>query len=245
MALPRVATPTYELNIPSTKEKVKFRPFLVKEEKSLLMALESGNEKTMSEAMMDIIASCSQGKVDTKNLAPFDIEYTFLHLRGKSVGEKLNVKVPRPEELKCCKDAAEDDVLEIEINIDDIKVDTSKAVSSEVQITKDIGLKLKYPNLDLVNKYASAGENISADNVFKLISECIDYIWDGDEIYKGKDSTKKELDDFVESLSSGQFTKVREFFENMPRLEHKINWICPKCKKLKPLVLAGVDSFFG
>ena len=245
MALPRVATPTYELNIPSTKEKVKFRPFLVKEEKSLLMALESGNEKTMSEAMMDIIASCSQGKVDTKNLAPFDIEYIFLHLRGKSVGEKLNVKVTRPEELKCCKDAAEDDVLEIEINIDDIKVDTSKAVSSEVQITKDIGLKLKYPNLDLVNKYASAGENISADNVFKLISECIDYIWDGDEIYKGKDSTKKELDDFVESLSSGQFTKVREFFENMPRLEHKINWICPKCKKLKPLVLAGVDSFFG
>ena len=245
MALPRVATPTYELNIPSTKEKVNFRPFLVKEEKSLLMALESGNEKTMSEAMMDIIASCSQGKVDTKNLAPFDIEYIFLHLRGKSVGEKLNVKVPRPEELKCCKDAAEDDVLEIEINIDDIKVDTSKAVSSEVQITKDIGLKLKYPNLDLVNKYASAGENISADNVFKLISECIDYIWDGDEIYKGKDSTKKELDDFVESLSSGQFTKVREFFENMPRLEHKINWICPKCKKLKPLVLSGVDSFFG
>ena len=245
MALPRVATPTYELNIPSTKEKVKFRPFLVKEEKSLLMALESGNEKTMSEAMMDIIASCSQGKVDTKNLAPFDIEYIFLHLRGKSVGEKLNVKVPRPIDLKCCKDTDEDDICEIEINIDDIKIDTSKAGSSEVQITKDIGLKLKYPNLDLVNKYASAGENISADNVFKLISECIDYIWDGDEIYKGKDSTKKELDDFVESLSSGQFTKVREFFENMPRLEHKINWICPKCKKLKPLVISGVDSFFG
>ena len=245
MALPKVATPTYELTIPSTKEKVKFRPFLVKEEKSLLMALESGNEKTMSEAMMDIIASCAEGKINTKDLAPFDIEYFFLHLRGKSVGENITVKVPRPEELKCCKDAAEDDVLEIEINIDDIKVDTSKAVSSEVQITKDIGLKLKYPNLDLVNKYASAGENISADNVFKLISECIDYIWDGDEIYKGKDSTKKELDDFVESLSSGQFSKIREFFETMPRLEHEINWICPKCKKLKPLVLSGVDSFFG
>ena len=245
MALPKVVTPTYELTIPSTKEKVKFRPFLVKEEKALLMALESGSEQTMSSAMIDIIDSCSQGKIDTKNLAPFDIEYFFLHLRGKSVGENLTIKVPRPEELKCCKDASEDDLCEVEINVDDIKIDTSKGTPSEVKITKDIGLKLKYPNLDLVNKYATDGENISADNVFKLISECIEYIWDGDEIYKGKDSTKKELDDFVESLSSGQFTKIREFFESMPRLQHEINWICPKCKKLKPLVLSGVDSFFG
>ena len=245
MALPKVETPTYELKIPSTGQKVKFRPFLVKEEKTLLMAMESGNEQSMSSAMIDIIESCSEGKVDTKNLAPFDIEYFFLHLRGKSVGESLNVKVPRPENLKCCKEATEDDLCDVDINIDDIKIDTSKVGSSEIKITDDIGLKLKYPNLDLVNKYATAGEDITSENVFKLISECIDYIWDGDEIYKGKDSTKKELDEFVESLSSGQFQKIREFFEMMPRLEHEINWICPKCKKLKPLVLSGVDSFFG
>ena len=245
MALPRVATPTYELNIPSTKQKVKFRPFLVKEEKALLMALESGSDTSMTKAMVDIIEACAEGKINTKDLAPFDIEYFFLHLRGKSVGENITVKVPRPEEFKCCKESEEDDLCDVDINIDDIKVDTSKQGSPEVKITKDIGLKLRYPNLDLVNKYATAGENISADNVFKLISECIDYIWDGDEIYKGKDSTKKELDDFVESLSSGQFSKIREFFETMPRLEHEINWICPKCKKLKPLVLSGVDSFFG
>ena len=245
MALPKVVTPTYELKIPSTGEKVKYRPFLVKEEKTLLMAMESGSEESMSKAMQDIITSCSEGKINTKNLAPFDIEYFFLHLRGKSVGESITVKVPRPEDLKCCKEAIKEDVCEVEINIDDIKIDTSGAKSSEIQITKDIGLKLKYPNVDLVNKYATAGENISSENVFKLISECIDYIWDGDEIYKGKDSTKKELDDFVESLSSGQFGNIREFFESMPRLQHDINWICPKCKKLKPLVLTGVDSFFG
>ena len=245
MALPKVVTPTYELNIPSTGEKYKYRPFLVKEEKTLLMALESGSEESMTKAMQDIIESCSEGKIKTKELAPFDIEYFFLHLRGKSVGEKLKVKVPRPEDLKCCKDADASDHHEVDIDIDEIKIDTSKVKSSEIKITDDIGLKLKYPNVDLVNKYATAGENISADNVFKLIGECIDYIWDGDDIYKAKDSTKKELDDFIESLSSGQFGKVRDFFESMPRLQHEINWICPKCKKLKPLVLAGVDSFFG
>jgi len=245
MALPKVNTPTYELKIPSTGEKIKYRPFLVKEEKTLLMAMESGSTESMSKAMQDIIISCSEGKVNTKTLAPFDIEYFFLHLRGKSVGETLTVKVPRPIDLKCCKDADEDDICEIQVNIDDIKIDTSKAGSSEIEVTKDIGLKLKYPNVDLVNKYAIAGENITSENVFKLISECIDYIWDGEEIYKAKDSTKKELDDFVESLSSGQFAKVRQFFEQMPRLQHEINWVCPKCKKLKPLLLAGVDSFFG
>ena len=245
MALPKVVPPTYELKIPSTGQKFKYRPFLVKEEKTLLMALESGSEASMGTAMQQIIESCSEGKIKTKELAPFDIEYFFLHLRGKSVGEKITVKVPRPEELKCCKEADPEDFHEVDIDIDEIKVDTSGAKSSEIQVTKDIGVKLKYPNVDLVNKYATAGESISADNVFKLISECIDYIWDGDEIYKAKDSTKKELDDFIESLSSGQFGKVRDFFESMPRLQHEVNWICPKCKKLKPLVLAGVDSFFG
>tara|TARA_B100001750_G_scaffold222539_1_gene212026 strand:+ start:1213 stop:1950 length:738 start_codon:yes stop_codon:yes gene_type:complete len=245
MALPKVVTPTYELKVPSTGQKVKYRPFLVKEEKTLLMAMESGSEDSMNKAMQDIIESCSEGKIDTKKLAPFDIEFFFLHLRGKSVGEKLNIKVPRPEDLKCCKDADAEDICEVDVNIEDIKVDTTGAKSSEIQITENIGLKLNYPNVDLVNKYATAGENITSANVFKLISECIDYIWDGEEIYKGKDSTKKELDEFMESLSSGQFNKVREFFESMPRLQHEINWICPKCKKLKPLVLAGVDSFFA
>ena len=245
MALPKVSTPTYELTIPSSGEKVSYRPFLVKEEKTLLMAMETQDEKAMTKAMRDIITSCSEDTVNTKELTPFDIEYFFLQLRGRSIGETLEINVPRPEEFKCCEEAEESDKCVLSIHIDDIKMDTTEAVKPEIEITKKIGIKLKYPNVELVQKYATAGENIAAENVFKLISECIDYIWDGDEIYKGKDSTKKELDDFVESLSSGQFSKIREFFETMPRLEHEINWICPKCKKLKPLVISGVDSFFG
>ena len=245
MALPKVATPTYELKIPSTGQKVKYRPFLVKEEKALLIALENGGEKEMSRAMQDIIVSCTEGEVNTKDLAPFDIEYFFLNLRGRSVGEELEINVPRPEGFECCKDATPGDVVELKINIDDIKLDTSGMMSNEIEITDEIGLKLKFPNLETVQKYAADGENIKSENIFKLIGECIDYIWDGDDIFKGKDSSKKELDDFIESLSSGQFQKIREFFESMPKISHEIQWACPVCKKAKPLVLSGIDSFFG
>ena len=245
MALPRVLTPTYELKLPSTGQKVTFRPFLVKEEKTLLMAMESGDTDSMTKAMQDIITSCSENTVNTKELAPFDIEYFFLQLRGRSIGETLDIKVPRPEDFKCCKGADEKDFCEFQINIDDIKIDTSGTASAEIQINKKIGLKLKFPNIELVQKYASAGENIKSENVFKLIAECIDYIWDGDEIFKSKDSTKKELDDFLESLSSGQFNKIREFFESMPKLSHEVDWKCSKCKKSKTLAITGVDSFFG
>ena len=126
-------------------------------------------------------------------------------------------------------------------------VDTSKIKSPEIQITDDIGMKMKFPQVETVQKYSSGieGEDIKSENVFKLIIECIDYIWDGDEIYKAKDSTKKELTDFLDSLNSGQFQQVREFFESMPRLSHDIDWVCPKCEKSKPLVLTGIDSFFG
>tara|TARA_B100001250_G_scaffold402788_1_gene416365 strand:- start:374 stop:1111 length:738 start_codon:yes stop_codon:yes gene_type:complete len=245
MALPKVATPTYELKIPSTGQKVKYRPFLVKEEKALLIALENGGEKEMSQAMQDIIVSCTEGEVNTKDLAPFDIEYFFLNLRGRSVGEELEINIPRPEGFKCCKGATPEDVVELKINIDDIKLDTSGMKSNEIDITDEIGLKLKFPNLETVQKYAADGENIKSENIFKLIGECIDYIWDGDDIFKGKDSSKKELDDFIESLSSGQFQKIREFFESMPKISHEIEWACPVCKKATPLVLSGIDSFFG
>ena len=126
-------------------------------------------------------------------------------------------------------------------------MDTSDIKSAEIKITDDIGMKLKFPQLDIVQKYSSGieGEEIKSENIFKLITECIDYIWDGDEIYKAKDSTKKDLTDFLDSLTSGQFVKVREFFESMPRLSHEIDWKCPKCEKSKSLILTGIDSFFG
>ena len=248
MALPKVSTPTYELTIPSSGEKVTYRPFLVKEEKTLLMAMESGDERSMTKAMQDIISACTEGEVKIKDLAPFDIEYFFLQLRGRSVGEILTIRAPRPSNFtSCCEEATEDDICELSVNIDDVVMDTSDIKSAEIKITDDIGMKLKFPQLDIVQKYSGGieGEEIKSENIFKLIIECIDYIWDGDEIYKAKDSTKKDLTDFLDSLTSGQFVKVREFFESMPRLSHEIDWKCPKCEKSKSLILTGIDSFFG
>jgi len=245
MALPRVASPTYELKIPSTGQKVSFRPFLVKEEKTLLMAMEVKDNIAMTKAMQDIILSCTEGEIDLNTLASFDIEYFFLQLRGRSIGEVLTINPHRPENFKCCKEATEEDSCEVHINIDDITMDTSKIKNSEIKITDEIGLKLKFPQIETVQKYATAGEDIETQNVFKLIIDCIEYIWDGDEVYKAKDSTKKELNDFIDSLSSSQFVKVREFFESMPRLSHTIDWECGKCKKSTPMIIEGIDSFFG
>ena len=245
MALPKVASPTYELTIPSSGEKVSYRPFLVKEEKTLLMAMEAGDNRAMAKAMQDIITSCTEGEVDLKSLASFDIEYFFLQLRGRSIGEIITINPRRPISFKCCEEATEEDICKVDINIDDIIMDTSKITSSEIQVTDDIGIKMKFPQIETVQKYATAGENIEAADVFKLIIDCIEYIWDGDEIYKAKDSTKKELNDFIESLSSSQFGHVREFFESMPKLSHEIDWKCPKCEKSKTLLIEGIDAFFG
>ena len=246
MGLPKVSTPTYDLTIPSSGEKVSYRPFLVKEEKTLLMAMESKDTKAMTKAMEDIISSCTEGSVKIKDLAPFDLEYFFLQLRGRSIGEIIEVKSPRPPNFtNCCKEAEEGDVCDLSINIDDIKVDTSKIKPSDIKVTKDIGVKMKYPSMESVQRYNIEGDTMKSEDIFKLITDCVDYIWDGDDIFKAKDHSKKELNDFIDSLSSGQFEKIREFFESMPRLSHDVDWKGPRCEKSKTLVLTGVDSFFG
>ena len=245
MGLPKVTTPTYELTIPSSGEKVSYRPFLVKEEKVLLMAMESKDTAAMTKAMKEIISSCTEGDVNIKDLAPFDLEYFFLQLRGRSIGEIIEVKAPRPPNFtNCCEEATEEDICELSINIDDIKVDTSKISSPDIEISGDVGVKMKFPEMDSITKYTAEGEMKAAD-IFKLIIECIDYIWDGEEIYQAKDHTKKELDNFLESLNTGQFNKIREFFESMPRLTHDVDWVCSKCNKSKTLTLLGIDAFFG
>ena len=244
MALPRVASPTYELKIPSTGQKVKYRPFLVKEEKTLLMAAEDQNISTITKAMRDIISTCTEGEVDLKNLAPYDIEYIFLQLRGKSIGDVINLNLKKPDSIKCEESECPGST-EIKVNIDDIKIDTSKIVDSKIELTEDIGIKLGFPQLDSIQKYTTKGGGMTPDGVFKMINDCIEYIWEGKEIYKAKDATKKELNDFIESLNTEQFNKIREFFESMPRLRHEITWTCSKCDKSAPLLLEGIDSFFG
>ena len=244
MALPKVSTPTYELTIPSSGEKVSYRPFLVKEEKTLLMAMEARDNLAMTKAMQDIITSCTEGVIKVKDLSPYDLEYFFLQLRGRSIGEVLTISPHRPSNFKCCEEATENDICEININIDDIVMDTSKIKSSEINITDDIGMKLNFPQIETVQKYTGEGEDIKSENVFKLIVDCIEYIWDGEEIFKAKDSTKKDLNEFLESLTSAQFTEVKDFFESMPRLSHEIDWICPRCEKSNPMRIEGIDSFF-
>ena len=244
MALPKVSTPTYELIVPSTGEKVSYRPFLVKEEKTLLMAAEDQNISTITKAMRDIISTCTEGEVDLKNLAPYDIEYIFLQLRGKSVGDVINLNLKKPESIECEEPECPGST-EIKINIDDIKIDTSSIIDSKIELTKDIGIKLGFPQLDSIQKYTTKGGGMTPDGVFKMINDCIEYIWEGKEIYKAKDSTQKELNDFIESLNSEQFNKIRNFFESMPRLRHEITWTCSKCDKTAPLLLEGIDSFFG
>ena len=243
MALPKVSTPTYELTVPSSGEKVSYRPFLVKEEKTLLMAAEDQNVSTITKAMRDIIFSCTEGEVDLKTLAPYDIEYIFLQLRGKSIGDVIKLKLKKPESVECEESGCPGSE-EIEVNIDDIKIDTSGMLDSKIELTETIGIKLGYPQLETVQKYVVKGGGMSTDGIFKMINDCIEYIWEGEEIYKAKDSTKKELTDFIESLNSIQFTKIRDFFESMPRLQHEITWTCSKCNKSAPLLLEGIDSFF-
>ena len=244
MALPKVSTPTYELIVPSTGEKVSYRPFLVKEEKTLLMAAEDQNISTITKAMRDIISSCTEGEVDLKNLAPYDIEYIFLQLRGKSIGDVINLNLKKPDSIECEESECPGST-EIKIDIDDIKIDTSSIVDSKIELTKDIGIKLGFPQLESIQKYTTKGGGMVADGVFKMINDCIEYIWEGKEIYKAKDATKKELNDFIESLNTVQFNKIRDFFESMPRLRHEITWTCSKCDKSAPLLLEGIDSFFG
>ena len=228
MALPQVSTPTYELTIPSSGEKVSYRPFLVKEEKTLLMAMESKDTAAMTKAMQDIITSCTDGEVKPKDLAPYDLEYFFLQLRGRSVGEIIEVKAPRPPNFAaCCEEATEEDICELSINIDDIEVDTSEIKSPEIELSDTIGLKLKFPEIDAIQKYSSVEGEMKAADIFKLIIECIEHISDGKDIFKAKDHTKKELNDFLDSLNTQQFNKIREFFESMPRLSHEVDWVCP------------------
>ena len=247
MALPKVVTPTYELTIPSSGEKVSYRPFLVKEEKILLMAMEEGGTSSMAKAMKDIISACTDGNVNVKDLAPYDIEYFFLQLRGRSIGDIIDVTLTKPASVVCEEEGKDcNQTCQLKLNIDEIGVDTSKIVDEKIELTDTIGVKMNYPQIETVQKYVGeGGEEMRSINIFKMINDCIEYIWDGEEIYKAKDSSKKELTDFIESLNTDQFSKIRDYFEGMPKLRHEVTWTCPKCDKTAPLLLEGIDSFFG
>ena len=241
MPLPKVSTPTYELEIPSLKKKIKYRPFLVKEEKLLVIALESQDTKQITNAIKAVIRSCILTKsVKVEELPTFDIEYLFLNIRGKSVGEDIDVKIICPDD--------EETEVSVNVNLDDIQIQKSENHSNKISLDKNLMMELKYPSLNefVKSNFDPNDTNRSAmDQSFDLISTCIDKIYNEDEVWVAADCTKKEIKDFLESMNSAQFKQIEKFFETMPKLSHTIKVKNPKTKVESEVVLEGLASFFG
>ena len=239
MPLPKIATPSYELVIPSSKKKVKFRPFLVKEEKILILAMESQDNSQIASAVKDVISNCilTRGiKVD--KLSTFDIEYLFLNIRGKSIGEDVEVMVTCPDDGKT--------QVPTHIMLDDIKIQISDDHNQDIKLDDEYTLRMKYPSLDeFIKNNFNAGGDINVDDTFDLISSCIEQVYSEEESWAASDCTKKELSQFVEQLNSSQFKEIEKFFETMPKLSHTVKVINPNTKKENEVVLEGLQSFFG
>jgi hypothetical protein len=238
MPLPKISTPTYELEIPSTKKKIKYRPFLVREEKILIIAMESEDPKQITNAVKDVLTNCVLTKgVNIEELSTFDIEYLFLNIRGKSVGEEVEV-------LITCPDDGETQVPTV-INLDDIKVQVSKDHKRDIQLDENLKMRMKYPSMNEFIKNNFAFENaMSVDDTFDLISSCIEQVYNEEESWAAADCNKKELAEFLEQLNSKQFKEIEKFFETMPKLSHTIKIKNPKTGVESEVVLEGLSAFF-
>ena len=235
MALPKVVAPTYELELPSNGKKIKYRPFLVKEEKVLLIAMDSGDEKQITQATVDVINACVTSRIKIQDLPSFDLEYVFLKIRAASVGEEITVNV-------VCLDDNKTKVQHT-ININDVKVFKPKGHTEKVMINKTVGVIMKYPKLDHFIEFGVRGET-DMDGL-DIIVGCIDQIFDGEDVTESSDCTTKELKEFIESLTQRQFNKVSKFFETMPKLQHKFDVVNPNTKKSSTYTLEGLQSFFA
>jgi len=238
MPLPKIATPTYELELPSTGQTIQYRPFLVKEEKLLVIALESEDTKQITTAIKSVIKSCILTKdVKVESLPTFDIEYLFLNIRGKSVGEELEVNI-------ICPDDGETQV-PVKINLDDIKVQKNEQHTNRIKVDNSIMMEMKYPSLDqfIKNNFDFNDKN-AMDQSFELIAACIDKIFTEEEVWTSSDVTKKEMNEFLESMNSSQFKDIEKFFETMPKLSHTIKVKNPVTEIESEVVLEGLASFF-
>ena len=237
MALPKLTTPTYELEIPSTDEKIKYRPFLVKEEKILMMAMESKSSADITQAVKDIVMECTFNKVKIDDMPMFDVEYIFLNVRSKSVGEVSKLKLLCPDDGKTYAD--------VELDLNEVKVQVGDDHTNKIELTEDMGLIMKYPTID---SFSETGiRDINPSNMLDVISTCILQIYEkkGEKTYDPKDQTKKELTEFIEQLNTKQFKDVQKFFETMPKLKHEITVKNPKTKKENKVTLTGLNDFFG
>ena len=239
MPLPKISTQTYEMVLPSSNKKIKYRPFLVKEEKVLILAMESQDTATVANAVKDVLKNCilSRG-IKVEKLSTFDIEYLFLNIRGKSVGEAIEIMVTCPDDGKT--------QVPTSINIDEIKVIIDDEHQKDIKLDDTYSLRMRYPSLDefVKNNFAAASD-ISVDDTFDLIASCVDQVYSEEESWAAADCTQKELTQFVESLNSNQFKEVEKFFDTMPKLSHTVKVINPNTKKENEVVLEGLQNFFG
>ena len=239
MPLPKIVTPRYELELPSSGETITYRPFLVKEEKVLVIALESEDTKQITNAIKTVIQSCIITKnIKVEKLPTFDIEYLFLNIRGKSVGEEIEVNI-------ICPDDGETQV-PVTIDLDDIKVEKNENHDKQIKIDTTIMMEMKYPSLDqfIKNNFDFSNKN-AMDQSFELIATCIDKIYTEDEVWAAADCSKKEIKEFVESMNSTQFKDIEKFFETMPKLSHSITVTNPNTNVESVVVLEGLSSFFA
>ena len=238
MPLPTISTPTYELTLPSSNRKVKYRPFLVKEEKILILAMESQDTKQIVRAVKDVLSKCILTRgIKVEKLSTFDIEYLFLNVRGKSVGEDIEVMVTCPDDGKT--------QVPMSINIDDIKVQKSENHNAHIKLDDTYTLKMRYPSLNEFIKTNFNAEDIKVDDTFDLIAQCIDQVYSEEESWTQADCTKKELIEFLEQLNSSQFKEIEKFFDTMPKLSHTVKVLNPNTKVESDIVIEGLQNFFG
>ena len=230
MSLPKLNSPVYEAILPSTEKVIKFRPFLVKEEKVLLTAMEDGSQTALMNAIKTILKNCVQGKINVDRLPLFDIEYLFLKLRSKSVGEVSEIGLK-------CTDTECGGVNQISINMDEIEVNKPEGHNRKIMISDEIGVMMTYPVIK------TAG--ITEEDGLEIVKDCIEMVFTEEETHERDSFTKKELDEFIDSMDSKQFSKIKEFFDTMPKLQHTINYKCEKCGEDREVTLQGLDSFFG
>ena len=239
MPLPTIATPTYELELPSTKKKINYRPFLVKEEKLLVLALESEDTKQITNAIKAVIKSCILTKgIKVENLPTFDIEYLFLNIRGKSVGEEVEVNIIAPDD--------ETTSVPVKLMIDDIKVKETEGHTNKVKVDDKLTMEMKYPSLhEFISNNFDFNDDNNIERSFDLIGSCIDKVYNEEEVWSVSDFSKKEINGFLEQMNSKQFKEIEKFFDTMPKLSHEINVLNPKTQVKSTVVLEGLSSFFA
>ena len=239
MPLPTIKTPTYELVLPSTGKTIKYRPFLVKEEKVLVIALESEDNKQITNAIKAVLKSCVQTRgIKVENLPTFDIEYLFLNIRGKSVGEQLDVNIICPDD--------EETQVPVSIDLDDIQVEMNEEHTNKIKLDNNLMMEMRYPSLEqFIKSNFDFNDENQMDQSFQLIATCIDKIYSDEEVWATADCTKKEVNEFLESMNSAQFKEIEKFFETMPKLKHDIKVTNPKTGVESDVVLEGLASFFA